>query len=630
MGKKIVRGIVACFLLSAAGARARAQAPPDAVQASAAFDHLMDMVAAREAALVKNLEGLTPIAETYVQNLRIDRELGYVPTFDSYFLEQVSFKQSPSVKSLLRSGGFGEPMFAELTRLFRVQYMPLGFVQMVTPDPRGLDRVHYNFRFVRREFLGDLRCIVIDVEPNLHAGGKGRFQGRIWVEDREDVIVRFNGTFVPKRSGAQYLHFDTWRLNMQPGLWLPAYVYVEKSDLPYGHNKVRLKAQTRFWGYNPSRQRPNEEFTEVLVEAKNEVTDDSAKALEASPLQAERNGERLAEHNVIDRMEKAGLLGPEGEVDKVLTTVVSNLKATNDLDLEPEIRARVLLTTPLESFTVGHTIVISRGLLDVLPDETTLATVLAHEMAHIALGHRFETKYAFGDRMIFPNEEILQHFDFHRSAKEEREADQLALQYLQKSPYRDKLPQAGLFLRQLQARRKALPSLVHAHLGDGMFAGGNLRMKPLATGAPTLEPRNVHQIASLPLGGRIHLDPWNDELLFSKAESPPPHSAKEKMPLELTPLYPYLSRMEGGGTEQAAAARTSGGTAGSAAGAGVVPVAHGDGAEVAAPEPLPTGGVVIPAAAAEEPSDPANPGNAPPSNLSAPNPAPDNSPAQPR
>ena len=45
-----------------------------------------------------------------------------------------------------------------------------------------------------------------------------------------------------------------------------------------------------------------------------------------------------------------------------------------------------LLTAPLESFTVGHTIVLSRGLIDVLPDEGSLATMLAHELSHVMLG----------------------------------------------------------------------------------------------------------------------------------------------------------------------------------------------------------------------------------------------------
>lgn len=60
-------------------------------------------------------------------------------------------------------------------------------------------------------------------------------------------------------------------------------------------------------------------------------------------------------------------MAPYGEVDKVLETVVNNLEVTNNLDIQPEVRCRVLMTSTLESFTIGHTIVLSRGLVDVLP-----------------------------------------------------------------------------------------------------------------------------------------------------------------------------------------------------------------------------------------------------------------------
>jgi Putative Zn-dependent protease len=53
------------------------------------------------------------------------------------------------------------------------------------------------------------------------------------------------------------------------------------------------------------------------------------------------------------------------------------------------------MTSTLESFTVGHTIVLSRGLIDVLPDEASLATMLAHELSHVVLGHRVDSQYAF-------------------------------------------------------------------------------------------------------------------------------------------------------------------------------------------------------------------------------------------
>jgi len=60
---------------------------------------------------------------------------------------------------------------------------------------------------------------------------------------------------------------------------------------------------------------------------------------------------------------------------------------------------RMLMTSTLESFSVGHTIVLSRGLIDVLPDEATLAAVLAHELGHVVLRHQMDTQYAFFGRL---------------------------------------------------------------------------------------------------------------------------------------------------------------------------------------------------------------------------------------
>ena len=91
----------------------------------------------------------------------------------------------------------------------------------------------------------------------------------------------------------------------------------------------------------------------------------------------------------IERLQKAGLIAPEGEVDHVLQTVVNNLIFTNNLNIEPAVRTRVLLTTPLEAFTIGHTIVVSRGLLDVLPDEATLS----HDSGSTTWPHCFGPQY---------------------------------------------------------------------------------------------------------------------------------------------------------------------------------------------------------------------------------------------
>ena len=263
--------------------------------------------------------------------------------------------------------------------------------------------------------------------------------------------------------------------------------YSEESDLKYKMGqKLDYKAQTRLWGYNLKDMRRNSEFTDITVDAPQTVHDQSKVAQDASPLEAQRAWERQAEFNVLDRLQQIGLLAPEGNVDKVLQTVVNNVMVTNNLDFQPEIKCRVLLTTPLESFAIGHTIVISRGMIDVLPDEAALAMILTHELAHIALGHHLDTKLAFNDRMFFPDERTFERMDFARDRSEEEAADKKAIEFLNNSPYKDKLGNAGLFLKAVQARAPQLKNLIRAHLGDSLLNGDATRMSPLMTSSPTI------------------------------------------------------------------------------------------------------------------------------------------------
>ncbi len=174
-------------------------------------------------------------------------------------------------------------------------------------------------------------------------------------------------------------------------------------------------------------------------------------------------------------------------MDKVLNTVVQNIEVTNNIDPEPAIRCRVLLTQPMESFTVGSTIVLSRGLLDVLPDEAALAAFLAHEMGHILSSHGINEKYAFSDRMIFPDSATISHIQVKQTPEEEKEADAKALQLLQNSPYKDKLSSVGLFLSAMKAAAPKLPNLMSGQFGNSLDAlGGEVRMASLASSAPAL------------------------------------------------------------------------------------------------------------------------------------------------
>jgi hypothetical protein len=533
---------------STAGAGSLSSPPP------ASFNDVLDRVVQREHLFIAQMRHMRPMVETYLQDLKNDKEGNASPVKDEYFLGRLAMTDGPEDTSFVGQPGFGHRMLNRLTGLYAMHFLPLGFAQMVVLDT-DFQKKYYKFTFVRREFLGEVRCIVIDVEPK-ESSGTARFLGRIWVEDQDYNVVRFNGTYSPHPKTAYYLHFDSWRLNMRPGSWLPAYIYSEESDFKYGITKsLHFRAQTRLWGYDLKALNKNSEFTQILVDSpadSSSVKDQSDVAADATPVVAERMWERQAEDNAVERLQKIGLLAPPGEVDKVLQTVVNNLLVTNNIDLQGDVRCRVLLTSPLESFTIGHTIVISRGLLDVLPDEASLAMVLSHELSHIVLGHHFDTKTAFNDRMFFADEDSFARLDFrHRSAEEEA-ADTKALELLKNSPYKDKLGTAGLFLKALQERAPVLPNLIRPHLGNSLASSKSIRMSALLASAPELQPQRTDQIAALPLGGRIKLDPWTDRVEMAKAKPVALTSAKEKMPFEITPFFPYLTRLSIPGSEKVA------------------------------------------------------------------------------
>jgi len=547
------------FSLCAAGQSAEPGMPADqpsspsqpngSAAAPTSFDEVIDKVVERERSFNAQMKHLHPLVETYIQNLKNTKESTTVPTKDEYFLGRLDMTNGADDRSFMGQPGFGQQMVAKLTSLYSLKFLPLGFAQMVVLDD-DFQRKYYNFTFVRREFLGEVRCLVVDVQPKDNAGN-GRFLGRMWVEDQNYNIVRFNGTYAPHPRYSYYLHFDSWRLNLRPGLWLPAYIYSEESDLQYRlSGTLHFKAQTRLWGYDLKSLSKNEEFTQIVVDQT--VQDQSENGQDATPVESERLWEREAEDNAVERLQKIGLLAPVGEVDKILQTVINNLIVTNNLNITPEVRTRVLLTSPLESFTIGHTIVVSRGLLDVLPDEASLAMVLAHELSHIALGHKVDTKLAFNDRMFFPDENTFERLDFQRTSRDEEAADKKALELLANSPYKDKLGNAGLFLKALQSRAPELKNLIRPHLGNSLQNGKSLRMSALLNNAPQLEPHRTDQIAALPLGGRVKVDPWSDRIELVKAKQVPLTSAQEKIPFEVTPFFPFLTRLSSGGPDKVA------------------------------------------------------------------------------
>src|SRR4029078_868091 len=124
---------------------------------------------------------------------------------------------------------------------------------------------------------------------------------------------------------AANFHFDSWRMNLADGLWLPAYVYTEEADKASKQLHLVHKGQIRVWGYRLPGHDADDEFTKVVIDAP-ETKDRSESPGHVSAGESARAWEAEAEDNVIRRLERSGLLAPDGKLDDVLETVVTNLE----------------------------------------------------------------------------------------------------------------------------------------------------------------------------------------------------------------------------------------------------------------------------------------------------------------
>ena len=600
---------------------------------------LIDKAIVREKEVIKVVKERAPLVETYIQNMRPDPVLLQVPESDQHFLARVDFgKVINDDLYKPNKGDFGGKKsklsffknslgaLGGISGSLHLTFHESGFVQMILMDSNDFDRQHYNFAFVRNDFLGNIPTAVFDVSPSSGKREFGRFYGRIWVETRDGNVVRFNGDFAGTiQTIKEFYHFDSWRTNVQPGLWLPTSFYVEESDPKSPSHTLKFKAINHVWGYVLKVPDSNAENTSLEVVNAQDVSND---APDVSPLGAQRAWVQQAEDNVLDRLFQAGLIDAPSEFDKTLAALANNILVYNGIQTSRPIRVRTLLTEPLESLAIGNTILISKGLLDTTAVITTdgaqqmgnLNGLLAFQLAHIILGHRLDTKYAFSDRLLFPSTSVFQRIPMHHTDADNEEAAKEAMKLLDAKELAGGQQYFGLYLQQLQARLKGLPALNTPVIGDALIKSEKdptFWMQAVVNKGIKLDMKDLKQEAAMPLGSLLRFDPWTDQVIQLKYGFEPILNARDKMPFEVTPVYMKLTYYNPAAQQQqpaAAAGAAQGAGSGNAAGdpAGAQSQAPQAAADNGAAAPQ-TGGGTAPvqsAPAAAGAASPAAPGTA--------------------
>jgi len=524
---------------------------------------LIDKAIVREKEIVKVVRDRAPLVETYIQNMKPDPVLYQVPETDEHFLARVDFSRVINGNEYKdNKGNFGTKKshlinfknsltaLTGISNSLRLTFHESGFVQMILMDSNNFDRQHYAFTFVRNDFLGNVPTSVFDVSPSSPRNDFGRFFGRIWIETGSGNVIRFNGDFAGSiLSMKEFYHFDSWRTNVQPNLWLPTSFYVEESDPKSSSSTLKFKAINYIWGYALKVPDQNAENTSLSVANAQDVSNDAA---DFSPLAAQREWVQQAENNVIERLYQAGLLDAPSEFDQTLQALANNILVYNNIQTTRPIRVRTLLTEPLESLAVGNTIILSKGLIDTTSVPSSdgaqqmgnLNALLAFQVAHVILGHRLDTKYAFNDRLLFPSASVFDRIPMHHTAVDNTEAAKKAMQLLSVKELADGQKYFGLYLQQLQQRVKALPALNQPMIGDGLVksdSDNTFWMEAMVPKGIKLDMKDLKQQAAMPLDNFLRHDPWSDQLIKMNTNFEPLLSDRDKMPFEVTPVFMKLS-----------------------------------------------------------------------------------------
>lgn len=534
--------VVMCFCVIASAKQKPITKPSDSEQKPQKSDLIVTM-SANEKNILKDISNRAPLVETYLQIMSPN---GEQPIDDRYFVSRVKIGKRLSNETFVEPRQIVDDNIHEhdgvlhsITHLAirsathtPILYDPHGFVELLGPDIHGFNPSKYRFDFIGTAFLGDVKTLVYNVEPK----SKGKFRGRFWIEEGGH-LVRFTGVFEARSSDSathpNYVHFDSWRTNVRPGEWLPSAVYVEEPTA-----RGMLHGQVQLWGYGLE-DHEHLAGDHVSVSIDNAV-DRTESSVDVDPLTAWHEWNKLASTNVLDKMQRAGLLSPPGSFDSILDQIATNIMIPNELTFSGPVHCRVLLTMPFETMTVGNTILLSKGLLESLPNEESIASVIAFELAHMERkGNATDTRFSFADNTMFADRAIYQKMPLAHSEEDNVRAADLALTYLRKSMYADKMDNIGLYYRQMEAVDTKLKHLYQPLVGNSLVSPGGrpwLLSKLLNT-APRLEPHNLRQIAALPLGSNILVDPWSGSVSLNTAPRAMPQNANEKRPFEIMPVF---------------------------------------------------------------------------------------------
>jgi hypothetical protein len=409
----------------------------------------------------------------------------------------------------------------------RSEINPAGFVNMLLPDPTGMDLDIYTWTFRGHEIEGDVQMLVFDLKPKPGAG-LGRFSGTVWVAAQDLQICRFDGGFdsQSQQKRSHYLHFVSVRNRVtlnNVSLWVPATVWIEERDFRTPTAAISgLKGRVNVFGIRRTATRQTYKGS-----LQPEDRDVPVEKSDASSLHDSRTFYERTEQKVLDFLEGIGVLAKRGRVDLVCEKVLYKLRGASAPDFPADLHCRVMLTSTVEWFVVGRTLIVSKSILDLPPDEPAMAALLAPALACILKDRPIQS---ISDAILQNRDQALRKLNFQNSAKDKTDYEREAITLLKNSEFAKKMATAAVFQQTAEKYCSALGALFAPRFGDRLSVCDP--SSPLRQ-LDSMAVRNPRGPAALVLGARLTVDQFSDEVAM--VDPPADNAPFQLVPIDLVP-----------------------------------------------------------------------------------------------
>ncbi|MGQ0542539.1 MAG: hypothetical protein ACT4O9_11920 [Blastocatellia bacterium] len=255
---------------------------------------------------VSNTFAQTPaITKVELSQTEIDRIIKGFTTNEGAFREaltQYVFDRSATIQTIGMggqiTGTYRRDSFMTFTsdgrRFERITFFPVPTIREISITPEDIEDLggvnpfalepgsiaQYNFTLLGKEKIDELDLYVFEVTPKVMPDPKKTklrlFIGRVWVDDRDLMIVKSKGKGVPEDKNNKYAVVETWRDNVDGKYWFPSFTTSDDELVFDNGRSVQIRMRVKYKDYRLGR-------SDVTVVEEEDVKDDPKPAATPSP-----------------------------------------------------------------------------------------------------------------------------------------------------------------------------------------------------------------------------------------------------------------------------------------------------------------------------------------------------------